>query len=794
MTSSRSADASSWPGRRSIVGSARGHLAMKSGPFCPGSSSRIASQMMIEDQMTSHYNRISSAKAAVDSSLPKSLLTSVKYRDQQRRAWLRKEVRHAEKDLRSNPSLSRSGSRPASARTASPSRTWSPSPPPRCGSALALSSGFPSYAEAPRDAGRSSSPSPLLLLHGRDAARWADLRRHTRSQRGGGGASLPGSQRARSLLSCPSAGAASAPERPYRDARGRTFAGGDVLEKHAESFTTAERPFTPRMLRSDASAALLARTRHYAPPRRRARQPPPGKTFVERDVQTDPDSEDMYQTDANHARWVLEQARYTEGLEAPVRARDWFQATSLSPGPKSAAAERARLQEEELKYLQFIGQVTDDILAMGLFSNSVLVRVFERHVEKNRHRLEETKMRHMLEVLKSDLGMEKSREWGNSLPRDWRPDGSDGPLARSRDSLRRDGDDFDDSGGASPTRPAQERRARDGHGQHDRSRRPVDRWNGAGAEASPGHAHGSSGDGRGGRHRPSLATSDVLHGHGDASLELSGKRDDPGTREQDLGDFNIDAALDDSSPLLTDDGLDDLLAKYRHRRDLKYDRFGGLHREDEQASPQRTGASSPAEDTGKFPVTGESNREREDGGDPEPVGATENKIEERGSGLRRRSRQHAGASSPAEDTATVPVTDEREDGNDPEPVTGTENKVEGRDGAGEICPDAADAAVDDDDDFFGGAQTVHAGSGLKLGRTMVTQDIETLQKVLTSVLHIGDEETNGQCSADEEAGLGDEEGGDPERVSNDKEGGMSPAESEKDDAEARDEGEGNDDF
>nr|XP_032811600.1 spermatogenesis-associated protein 7 homolog [Petromyzon marinus] len=280
-------NASSWPSRRSIVGSARGHLAMKSGPFCPGSSSRLASQMMIEDQMTSHYNRISSAKAAVDSSLPKSLLTSVKYRDQQRRAWLRKEVRHAEQDLRSNPSLSRSGSRPASASTTSPSRAWSPSPPTRCGSALVLSSRLPSCAGAPRDAGRSSSPPPPL--HGRDAARWADLRHRAGSQRGGAGASLPGSRRARSLLSCPSAGAASAPERPHRDARGRALAGGDVLEKHAESFTTAERPFTPRVLRSDASAALLARTRHYAPPRRRARQPPAGKTFVERDAQTDPD-------------------------------------------------------------------------------------------------------------------------------------------------------------------------------------------------------------------------------------------------------------------------------------------------------------------------------------------------------------------------------------------------------------------------------------------------------------------------------------------------------------------------
>uniref|UniRef100_S4RPM1 Spermatogenesis associated 7 n=1 Tax=Petromyzon marinus TaxID=7757 RepID=S4RPM1_PETMA len=371
--------------------------------FCPGSSSRLASQMMIEDQMTSHYNRISSAKAAVDSSLPKSLLTSVKYRDQQRRAWLRKEVRHAEQDLRSNTSLSRSGSRPASASTTSPSRAW-------VGERPSESTAFypPRYTSAPlpRSGDALALPQAMKLL-------FCKLLNNS-SER-------PSEDAAQGNR------AASAPERPHRDARGRALAGGDVLEKHAESFTTAERPFTPRVLRSDASAALLARTRHYAPPRRRARQPPAGKTFVERDAQTDPDRvaqnmEMKYQSkdhrckkNQHHSYTRLakeelctpgchQSQRLVWNGEEPFSIQCLLERRYAELAPLWMPGTQVDHREEELKYLQFIGQVTDDILAMGLFSNSVLVRVFERHVEKNRHRLEETKMRHMLEVLKSDLG------------------------------------------------------------------------------------------------------------------------------------------------------------------------------------------------------------------------------------------------------------------------------------------------------------------------------------------------------------------------------------------------------
>ncbi|NWX25813.1 SPAT7 protein, partial [Notiomystis cincta] len=61
-------------------------------------------------------------------------------------------------------------------------------------------------------------------------------------------------------------------------------------------------------------------------------------------------------------------------------------------------------REEELLYLNFIEDVTNEILRLGLFSNRVLDELFEYYIEENKDRLDEGKMRRMLEVLKSDLG------------------------------------------------------------------------------------------------------------------------------------------------------------------------------------------------------------------------------------------------------------------------------------------------------------------------------------------------------------------------------------------------------
>ncbi|NWR04944.1 SPAT7 protein, partial [Paradoxornis webbianus] len=61
-------------------------------------------------------------------------------------------------------------------------------------------------------------------------------------------------------------------------------------------------------------------------------------------------------------------------------------------------------REEELLYLNFIEDVTNEILRLGIFSNRVLDELFECHIEENKNCLDEGRMRQMLDVLKSELG------------------------------------------------------------------------------------------------------------------------------------------------------------------------------------------------------------------------------------------------------------------------------------------------------------------------------------------------------------------------------------------------------
>ncbi|NXM42696.1 SPAT7 protein, partial [Gymnorhina tibicen] len=67
-------------------------------------------------------------------------------------------------------------------------------------------------------------------------------------------------------------------------------------------------------------------------------------------------------------------------------------------------------REEELLYLTFIEEVTNEILRLGLFSNRVLDQLFECYIEENKNHLDEGKMRRMLDVLKSDLGCSQDSE------------------------------------------------------------------------------------------------------------------------------------------------------------------------------------------------------------------------------------------------------------------------------------------------------------------------------------------------------------------------------------------------
>ncbi len=65
-------------------------------------------------------------------------------------------------------------------------------------------------------------------------------------------------------------------------------------------------------------------------------------------------------------------------------------------------------REEEIRYLAFIKEVTDDVIARGITSNRVINNCFEFHVKKNAAILNEKKMRELLNTLREDIGMSEN--------------------------------------------------------------------------------------------------------------------------------------------------------------------------------------------------------------------------------------------------------------------------------------------------------------------------------------------------------------------------------------------------
>ncbi|XP_067847140.1 spermatogenesis-associated protein 7-like isoform X2 [Heptranchias perlo] len=248
---------------------------------------------------------------------------------------------------------------------------------------------------------------------------------------------MSSSPRQRYRTFCSSSASLANSQRCYRlfqDAHQKTY-NGDVLEKHAHYFTNGQR-FTPRILKKEAQSSL-SHYRYYTPVKKKKL---PQKKLVTQETQTDLNSSQdtpSLKNKKDRSHLASSQAVYNKQICSDEEQEDrevfprnlhceelqeCFECPfdysvprlSSSNGTKSPIMRKVKAEEEELKYLEFISDVTSEILTRGLFSNRVLERIFERRIEENKHRLDEQKLRQMLDELKEDLGCKPEKNWRTS--------------------------------------------------------------------------------------------------------------------------------------------------------------------------------------------------------------------------------------------------------------------------------------------------------------------------------------------------------------------------------------------
>ncbi|XP_009247651.3 spermatogenesis-associated protein 7 isoform X3 [Pongo abelii] len=381
----------------------KGHLSTKSNAFCTDSSSlRLSTLQLVKNHMAVHYNKILSAKAAVDCSVPVSMSTSVKYADQQRREKLKKELARCEKEFKLTKTAIRANSKNNSKSLFNTLQKPSGEPKIEDDVLKEEMNGFSSFA-------RSLVPSSERLhlsLHKSDKVITNGPEKNSSSS--------PSSMDY----------AASGPRKPgsgtlYGRRPRSTFPNshrfqlviskapsGDLLDKHSELFSNKQLPFTPRTLKTEAKS-FLSQYRYYTPAKRK-------KDFTDQRIEAETQTELSFKSELGTAETknMTDSEMNIKQVASNCVAYDAKE--KIAPLPleghdstwdeiKDDALQHSSPSEEELLYLSFIEDVTDEILKLGLFSNRFLERLFERHIKQNKH-LEEEKMRHLLHVLKLDLG------------------------------------------------------------------------------------------------------------------------------------------------------------------------------------------------------------------------------------------------------------------------------------------------------------------------------------------------------------------------------------------------------
>ncbi|XP_017940463.1 spermatogenesis-associated protein 7 homolog [Manacus vitellinus] len=374
----------------SLMGPFRGHMSLKSSPFSPGPSCKLSSQYIIQDHMAAHFKKLMSAKAAVDSSAPKSLHTSVKYKDQQKRDRLIQTLEKYKRDLvRSLPAT------PFNSRSVSPSQQKMRRSPLENGHPY-LTSGWNNSSRTKREqppsvsfqkfTSRTLMPAPAArrsIPNGAPCALSQTPVHNSSTDRSSASLLL----RSRTHLGSRNT------KKAFQNSVHKTYS-GDLLDRHSAYFTEKKQCFSPRILKTSHQSFLM-KYRYYNPPSRKRSSSPSRPPFKSSDISNEKKSELHRFLEDSHVR-----PHSVHFSQQPVENCElWIQNSEMPLFPG------LQFEEKEEEYLRFLQDLTNDILIRSCYHREALEDVFQMHIKSKRHNLDEVKMTRIVQGLKKELNI-----------------------------------------------------------------------------------------------------------------------------------------------------------------------------------------------------------------------------------------------------------------------------------------------------------------------------------------------------------------------------------------------------
>ncbi|XP_021936184.1 spermatogenesis-associated protein 7-like isoform X2 [Zootermopsis nevadensis] len=191
----------------------------------------------------------------------------------------------------------------------------------------------------------------------------------------------------------------------------------DIMDQHAKRFTSPDRAFRPRILKTETQSRLHD-SRVYHPASRKIRLSHHGRLHEQQKLQHQQSEEEVMsgRTSARcsdlcdaqkhvSSKESSHDSAYNGGTSSSAESRGPTPVV-MCPTQKGATLDMVQLQrKEDAAYVKFVHDITEDVLARGIYSDRGLQQLFQRHLADNEGQLNLDRMKEEVGRLCEQLGI-----------------------------------------------------------------------------------------------------------------------------------------------------------------------------------------------------------------------------------------------------------------------------------------------------------------------------------------------------------------------------------------------------